>query len=53
MFKLAFDGITSFSYKPLVIAGHFGILAFLVGFISMFADIIKNLVNHNQFLILD
>ncbi|EKQ58248.1 MULTISPECIES: glycosyltransferase family 2 protein [unclassified Clostridium] len=41
MLKLAFDGITALSYKPLVIAGHFGFLAFILGMILMFVDVIK------------
>jgi len=48
MLKLAFDGITSFSYKPLVIAGYFGGLTFLVGLISLMGVIIRNLVNHTK-----
>ena len=50
MMKLAFDGITSFSYKPLVIAGYFGGLTFLVGLISIVGVIIKNIVNHTTIL---
>ncbi|AGF56552.1 dolichol-phosphate mannosyltransferase [Clostridium saccharoperbutylacetonicum] len=50
MIKLAFDGITSLSYKPLVIAGHFGILAFIAGIILMFTDIIKDLFNKSGFV---
>jgi len=46
MVKLAIDGITSFSYKPLAIAGYFGGLTFLVGLILLMGDIIKKLVNH-------
>ncbi|WP_297422051.1 glycosyltransferase family 2 protein [Clostridium sp.] len=41
MLKLAFDGITALSYKPLVIAGHFGFLAFILGMILIFVDVIK------------
>ena len=43
MIKLAIDGITSFSYKPLVIAGYFGGLTFLIGLISIISVIIKEL----------
>ncbi|MDR3596748.1 glycosyltransferase family 2 protein [Clostridium sp.] len=50
MIKLAFDGITALSYKPLVIAGHFGILAFITGIILMFTDIIKDLFNKSGFV---
>jgi glycosyltransferase involved in cell wall biosynthesis len=45
MFKLAFDGITALSYKPLIIAGHFGVLAFFIGMILLFVDIIKTIFN--------
>jgi glycosyltransferase involved in cell wall biosynthesis len=50
MMKLAFDGITSFSYKPLAIAGYFGGLTFLAGLISLIGVIIKNLVNNTPIL---
>lgn len=48
MLKLAFDGITSLSYKPLVLAGHFGILAFILGTILMATDIIKDIFNKSS-----
>lgn len=48
MLKLAFDGITSFSYKPLVIAAYLGGFTFLVGLISLMDVIIKNIVNHTS-----
>ncbi|OCB00364.1 glycosyltransferase family 2 protein [Clostridium beijerinckii] len=50
MFKLACDGITALSYKPLIIAGHFGILALLVGIILMFVDITKAIINKSSVL---
>ncbi|WP_236894662.1 glycosyltransferase family 2 protein [Clostridium beijerinckii] len=50
MFKLACDGITALSYKPLIIAGHFGILALLVGIILMFVDIAKAIINKSSVL---
>jgi len=50
MIKLALDGITSFSYKPLVIAGYLGCLTFLVGLISLVSVIMKNFVNHTPIL---
>jgi len=50
MMKLAFDGITSFSYKPLAIAGYLGGLTFLVGLISLVSLIIKDLINHKPML---
>lgn len=48
MLKLAFDGITSFSYKPLVIAAYLGGFTFLVGLILLMDVIIKNIVNHTS-----
>jgi glycosyltransferase involved in cell wall biosynthesis len=50
MMKLAFDGITSFSYKPLVISSYFGTLTFFAGLISLVAVIIDNAVNHTSIL---
>ncbi|AVK50696.1 glycosyltransferase [Clostridium sp. MF28] len=50
MFKLACDGITALSYKPLIIAGYFGILALLVGIILMFVDITKAIINKSSVL---
>ncbi|GEA31790.1 glycosyltransferase family 2 protein [Clostridium diolis] len=50
MFKLACDGITALSYKPLIIAGHFGIIALLVGIILMFVDITKAIINKSSVL---
>lgn len=43
MMKLALDGITSFSYKPLTMVGTFGCLLFSAGFISIFCMLIKDL----------
>lgn len=48
MFKLACDGITALSYKPLIIAGNFGVLALLVGMILMFVDIMKAILNKSS-----
>lgn len=50
MLKLAFDGITSLSYKPLVIAGYFGILAFIAGIILIFIDAIQDMFNNSGFV---
>ncbi|MBV7272613.1 glycosyltransferase [Clostridium sp. PL3] len=50
MIKLAFDGITALSYKPLVFAGYFGGSTFLVGMISMFAGIVKSLIRKTEIL---
>ncbi|WP_123053666.1 glycosyltransferase family 2 protein [Clostridium sp. JN-1] len=45
MMKLAFDGITSFSYKPLILSGYLGGLSFFIGFVSLIVSIIKNLLS--------
>jgi len=50
MIKLAFDGITSLSYKPLVIAGYFGGLAFFIGIISIVVTIVKDLFNKTKLI---
>jgi len=50
MIKLAIDGITSFSYKPLAIVGYFGGLTSLIGLISIIGVIINGLVNKTPFL---
>jgi polyisoprenyl-phosphate glycosyltransferase len=50
MIKLAFDGITSLSYKPLVFAGYFGGVAFLGGMISMITVIIRDLLKRSAIL---
>jgi dolichol-phosphate mannosyltransferase len=50
MIKLALDGITALSYKPLVIAGPLGILASIMGIILMFIDIIKTILYKGQFV---
>jgi glycosyltransferase involved in cell wall biosynthesis len=50
MMKLAIDGITSFSYKPLAIVGYFGGLTSLIGLISIIGVIINGLVNKTPFL---
>jgi glycosyltransferase involved in cell wall biosynthesis len=50
MIKLAFDGITSLSYKPLVIAGYFGGVAFFVGVVSIVVSIVKDLFNKTKLI---
>ncbi|KZL89581.1 glycosyltransferase family 2 protein [Clostridium magnum] len=50
MIKLAFDGITSLSYKPLVFAGYFGGAAFLIGMILMITVIIRDLIKKTEIL---
>ena len=42
MFKLAFDGITSFSYKPLVMSGYLGGISFFIGIIMLIMDLINS-----------
>ena len=44
MLKLAFDGITSFSYKPLTLIGYFGGGLSFIGFISLIGSIINSVV---------
>jgi polyisoprenyl-phosphate glycosyltransferase len=50
MMKLAFDGITSFSYKPLVLAGYLGGFTGLIGTLLLIGSIISSAVNHNNLL---
>lgn len=50
MMKLAFDGITSFSYKPLVIAGYLGGFTFAAGVISMITIIIRDIIKRTDIL---
>ena len=53
MFKLALDGITSFSYKPLVLSGYMGIGTFFLGAIMFVVSIIKELIRRNYTLNLE
>jgi dolichol-phosphate mannosyltransferase len=39
--KLAFDGITSFSYKPLMLAGYLGGLSLFIGIVSIIVEFTK------------
>ena len=48
--KLAFDGITSFSYKPLVIAGYFGVFTGLIGTGLLIASIINSVYDQSNIL---
>lgn len=50
MMKLALDGITSLSYKPLVLSSYFGGVIFAAGVIFLIADIIKNIVGNLKIL---
>ncbi|WPC42397.1 glycosyltransferase family 2 protein [Clostridium sp. JS66] len=45
MMKLALDGITSLSYKPLVISGYLGVLTFIAGIFSTIGVIINQFIN--------
>ena len=48
MMKLAFDGITAFSYKPLVIASYFGGATFFIGAIMFLSVLIKDIVSSSN-----
>ncbi len=50
MFKLAFDGITSFSYKPLTVASYVGGTIFSIGTIVFITEIIKAVINCTDIL---
>lgn len=50
MMKLAFDGITSFSYKPLVMIGYAGITLLLAGIISFTCVLINNIASGSSAL---
>ncbi|MBU3185010.1 glycosyltransferase family 2 protein [Clostridium estertheticum] len=50
MFTLAFDGITSFSYKPLIFAGYFGAFTGLIGTILLVGTIVTSMINENAIL---
>ncbi|MDP4178233.1 MAG: glycosyltransferase family 2 protein [Bacillota bacterium] len=52
MMKLALDGITSFSSKPLAFAGYFGELTFAAGMLSLIVVIIKNIISNTNILTL-
>lgn len=50
MIKLAMDGITSLSYKPLVFGNYIGVSCSMLGIISAIIIIIKNLVDKHNIL---
>ncbi len=50
MLKLAFDGITSFSYKPLTVASYVGGTIFSIGTIVFITEIIKAVINCTDIL---
>ncbi|WP_160676801.1 glycosyltransferase family 2 protein [Clostridium sp. C8-1-8] len=50
MLKLAFDGITSFSFKPLVFASYIGALMTFVGVMSLIGLILSDISTHSNVL---
>jgi dolichol-phosphate mannosyltransferase len=50
MLKLALDGITSLSFKPLVISAYFGGVTLAAGMISFIADVITCAVSGSTIL---
>lgn len=50
MLKLAFDGITSFSFKPLAVAGYIGGITLVVGLFSFMGITINSLLNNTGFM---
>jgi len=48
MMKLAFDGITAFSYKPLVMVSYFGGVTFFIGVIMLLAVLINDIANSSN-----
>jgi dolichol-phosphate mannosyltransferase len=50
MLKLAFDGITSFSFKPLVLASYIGALMTFVGVMSLIGLILSDISTHSNVL---
>jgi len=53
MMTLAFDGITSFSYKPLMFAGYFGAFSGFIGCVLFISGIITSLLNQTNILNLE
>lgn len=53
MIKLALDAITSFSYKPLIVAGYAGGISFLAGIILLILNAIKDSANNINILNLE
>lgn len=50
MLKLAFDGITSFSFKPLMIANYLGFFALLLGGVLFIGNIINDIIKNINIL---
>lgn len=53
MMKLAIDGITALSYKPLAVANYFGCITLAAGVIGFVADILKNIAGNLKILDLE
>lgn len=50
MLKLAFDGITGFSSKPLMLSNYLGGLSFFIGAVTILIDIIGSIVNQSSIM---
>lgn len=53
MMKLALDGITSFSYKPLTVCGYFGMFLTFIGFVLFLVCSVEDLVKKSSFVSLN
>lgn len=52
MMKLALDGITAFSYKPLIFASYFGGITLFIGAVMFMGSIVKNIASSSNILTL-
>ncbi|AJA46330.1 glycosyl transferase, group 2 family protein [Clostridium pasteurianum DSM 525 = ATCC 6013] len=50
MMKLAFDGITAFSYKPLIFSAYIGVISLFIGIILFIGVSIRDLIKHISLL---
>ncbi|MBA5851588.1 glycosyltransferase family 2 protein [Clostridium sp. cel8] len=50
MIKLALDGITSFSFKPLFISGYLGCISLFIGLISLIWIFIKHIISNSAII---
>jgi polyisoprenyl-phosphate glycosyltransferase len=50
MLKLALDGITSFSFKPLFISGYLGCISLFIGLISLIWIFIKHIISNSAII---
>jgi dolichol-phosphate mannosyltransferase len=48
--KLAFDGITAFSYKPLIFSAYIGVISLFIGIILFIGVSIRDLIKHISLL---